>query len=359
VGDNDRLPDGALSNELHTIGQTPLPGLRLEILEEVETTPVAIHQVLTDREGRPRTSVEVDSASEITIQSLDSTIARLAVAGPAAEFAAHSLPALIVTPMLAQATPCLLTENGTPSVQFNYTNFNTPEETVMVGITSLRPDLRGTPDDPEDDLHLNSIVDSSGTPIVPDATYRVPSPNDQEQVFSESASFLIPFDFRLGSVKWTLLGTEVAVDGSTQLCRDEGLIACQPVPISGLRSLTEYAQVTVAKYLQAATRQARNPTKFKGAKSYLKSAATFYRETKNVIVSLEGTTTCPPNTMVAVNRCEAASAYESALIARIHALFGRKNDKKNKVFVTLQRTLTSRYQQLIRKTLPPSYLVCR
>ena len=158
-----------------------------------------------------------------------------------------------------------LTENGTPSVQFNYTNFNTPEETVMVGITSLRPDLRGTPDDPEDDLHLNSIVDSSGTPIVPDATYRAPSPNDQEQVFSESGSFLIPFDPLFGSVKWTLLGTEVAVNGSTQLCRDEGLIACQPVPISGLRSLTEYAQVTVAKYLQAATRQARNSTKFKGA----------------------------------------------------------------------------------------------
>lgn len=338
---------------------TPVPGLRLEVVAEIQSTPVAIYEAITDRFGRPRTAIRVDSASELVIQSLDPVLARFGASGAASEFTAPEQILVVVTPMVGQSTPCVFTDSGIPHVRFNYTNSNSDDVEVKVGITALREDLRGTPDSIEDDLHLNSLVDSNAEYALPGESYRAPAPDSDEQLLSGRTSFSIPFDPKLGQLTWTLLGESVQVGQFTEQCAETGEHGCQPAHSGASADILRYAQVTTSAFLKMAVRQSRKQKGFKGAKAYLNAAAVFYRDTKRVVHMLEGSIQCATHTIPMAYACSTAWDLHRTLTEQFDRLFVGREWSNDKRFLKLNRSLKPRYQKIIANAVPHNSWVCR
>jgi hypothetical protein len=339
-------------NSITAAGQTPIPGLRVEVLAEVQTTPVAMYEVITDKDGRPSSPIQVDSASEITIQSLEEQIAKFSAAGPASAFAKPLLPAIIATPMVYQSGACLTAVEGTPVVQFNYSNISESGASALVPITGLNPDLYRTPGTVEDDLLLNSIR-SAADEIIPDTTYRAPAPNETSQLFtSGSGTFTVPYDTAFGPLTWSLIGSETIVDGSTALCQGEGNVRCDQLSASLVERLVSELRGTVSGTLKTAAKFMKL-----GKSPYLKTSARAIRRIKGQAASLLGAYICPRGAALP-NSCRVVKFPADDLFKTHTDIFSEPSPIKPALFDRLQRSYNRHYRRFLKQSFPSEIVIC-
>jgi hypothetical protein len=332
--------------------QTPIPGLRVEIVEEVQTTPVAIHEVLTDKEGRPLTEIQVDSSSEITIQSVDEKIAKFAAAGPASEFADPLAPAIVATPMIEAIAACRSVVEGTPIVEFRYNNLNDVGIDALVPITGLSPDLYGTPETPLDDLQLNSVR-SSDTEVIPDVMYRGAAPNETKQLFVNGENtFRVPYDTGFGPLTWSFIGKDTLIDSSSALCEGEGVIRCEPLSPALIERLVTELRGSVSGTLRTASKVMKL-----GRSPYLKSSARAIRDIRRQANDLLGSYVCPQGAMMPQS-CRAIR-FPASELQRTHAgIFSKPSPVRPAMFEKLGRTYNRRYQRFLDTWFPKEIVVC-
>jgi hypothetical protein len=348
MNDSAASPDVVTASE----NQTPIPGLRVEVLEESLTTPIAIYEVITDRDGRPLSAIEVDSSSDIVIQSKDETIAKFAAAGPASEFANTLSPAIVATPMVNQGLACRTVVEGTPVVQFKYSNSNNTTINALVPITGLNPDLYRTPGTTEDDLLLNSIRNGDNE-IIPDATYRGTAPNETSQLFTPGeGSFTVPYDAAFGPLTWRFIGAETIVDGSTALCQEEGTVRCELVSAQLIERLVTELRGTVSGTLKTAARFMKL-----GKSPYLRTSARAIRTMKAQAASLLGSYICPQGATLP-NSCRRIKFPVEDLFKTHAGIFSEPSPIKPNVFTRIQRSYNTRYRRFLNRTFPSEIVVC-
>jgi hypothetical protein len=325
----------------------------VEVLEESQTTPIAVYEVLTGQDGRPLSTIVVDSASDVIIQSMDEAVAKFAAAGPASEFANPLEPAIVATPMVNQGVACLAEVGGTPVVQFNYTSLNDSQTNAVVPITGLSPDLYRTPGTVEDDLLLNSIR-SAGNDIIPDAAYRAPAPNDASQLFtSGEGSFIVPYNTASGPLTWNLLGAETIVDGSTALCQSEGVVRCELLSSELIERIVTELRGSVSGTLKTAAKFMRL-----GKSPYLQTSARAIRRIKQQAEALRGSYICPQGATLP-NSCRAIKFPEETLFKTHAEIFSKPSPVKPKLFARIQRSYNVRYRRFLSRSFPRELVVCQ
>jgi len=320
----------------------------VEIHADIATTPIAIYEVITDKDGNPASSVVVDSASNIRIKSKDETIAKFDVAGAASEFIAERQPTIVATPMVEQGGACLTTVEGTPIVEFKYNNFNTQDSQMPV--TSLDPDLYGTPTTPDDDLLLNSVRNAEGTPSVPSATNLAPPTFDKDQLFKAgSSSFSVPFNPNLGSITWHLLGQRLQVDGATQLCEGDGTSGCDPLATAGI---FEEFRRSVSGTLRLSARYMRN-----GSSPYLRTTPRAIIRTKAQLNGIAGAYSCPDSAVLA-STCVRRRFPIDEFMKSHDLIFSKPSPVQRKAFDKLKAAYTKRYRTYLQRNFPSSIVIC-
>ncbi|MFN4895427.1 MAG: hypothetical protein ACK5GN_14005 [Pseudomonadota bacterium] len=331
---------------------TPIPGLRVEVMAELQSTPIAVYEVRTDKDGRPLSTIEVDSASDIVISSLDEQIAKFAASGPASEFAAPLAPAIVATPMIEPAGVCRTQIEGTPVVQFKYSNANDAGTNTLVPITGLDPELYRTPETVDDDLLLNSIRSSDGE-IIADTSYRAPAPNETSQLFASGENqFVVPYDTSAGPLTWSFIGSETVVDGSTALCKDEGVIRCEVLPSQLVEQLVVELRNSVSNTLKAAARWMRI-----GKSPYLHTGAQAIRRIRSEAAGLTGAYICPQGAALP-SSCR-VTKFPIDELARIHAsIFSKPSPVRPKVFAALAKSYNTRYRRFLNRTFPREIVIC-
>ena len=336
-------------------GGTPIPGLRVEIHEEIATTPIAIHEVITDELGRPSTPIVVDSESEITILSQDETIARFQASGPASEFAAPAQPTIVATPMIEPIGACLNVVAGTPIVQLNYNNLNEDAVDANVPITGLHPDLYRTPEVTTDDLLLNDMQYSNSTKVIPGDTYRGLTPNENAQTFINGEnSFIVPFDSTLGPLTWSFIGKQTVIDGSTAQCEAGGVIEyrCEELSPEKIRMLNMNLRRSVSGTLKAAARVMRI-----GSSPYLKTSAPAIKNMRKRAKALIGALICPPQAILAPGCVRQPFPFEELM--KLHqGIFKKKSPVKPKMFEKLKKAYNRGYQNFLYTTFPTEIVFC-
>jgi hypothetical protein len=333
--------------------QTPIPGLRVEVVEEIQTTPIAIHEVLTDKDGKPLNQIQVDSSSDITIQSIDTTIAKFAASGPASEFADPLAPAVVATPMIDSMVACRTLVEGTPIVEFKYNNMNEAPIEALVPITGLSPDLYRTPETPLDDLLLNSIRSGDNNEVIPDVTNRGATPNESSQLFiSGEGAFRVPYDTGFGPLTWSFLGKETVVDGSTSLCEGEGTIRCELLSPELIERLVTELRSTVSGTLKAASKVMKL-----GRSPYLKSSAKAIRDVKRQANELLGAYVCPSGATIP-NSCSTIKFPATQLATTHDGIFSRPSPVKPGIFLKLGKTYNTRYRRFLARTFPRDIVMC-
>jgi hypothetical protein len=339
------------------VAGTPIPGLLVEIHEEIATTPIAIHEVVTDQDGYPSTAVIVDSSADITILSKDETIAQFQRSGPAVEFAAPAQPTIVATPMVNQVTACLATVAGTPVVEFRYENNNPVGVDASVPITGLNPYLYRTPGTTADDLRLNNLQYSSDQVVIPEAMYLDVAPNENNQVFvNGDNSFTVPYDSSLGSLTWSFIGAQTVVDGSTALCEDQGGqpgARCDELSPEKIRRLLTNLRRSVSGTLKAAAKVMRV-----GSSPYLKTAAKAIRNGKRRSKDLYGTLVCPKEVKLTSN-CS-RSPFPFAEFMRFHdSIYEKNSPVKPQMFKRLQKAYNKAYREFLYSTFPEEIVRCK
>ncbi len=333
--------------------QTPIPGLRVEISEEISGTPVAIHQIITGQDGAPLTEVQVDSASELLIQSADDSIAKFAASGEASAFAEPLAPAIIATPMVEIVGACLTEKDGTPVAELKYSNINPESTPAIVPITGLSPDLYLTPEVTEDDLLLNAIRLGDEN-VIPDSTFRAPEPNQTSQLFnSGEGTFTVPYSSNSGSLVWNLIGKQMVVDGSAAQCEEQGQVQCQLLSRELLERSIAELRVSVTNTLRIAAKLVKA-----GKNPYLRQSAWAVRNIKDQAYSLIGSYVCPQQAALP-NSCS-RMPFPAKRFKVIHESIWRKQlNLRPKTFAKIKRVYTKRYNQFIDKQFPPEIVRCQ
>jgi hypothetical protein len=314
---------------------------------------VAIHEVLTDKDGKPLNEIQVDSASDITIQSVDETIAKFAASGSASEFADPIAPAVVATPMIDSMVACRTIVDGTPIVEFRYNNMNEAPTEALVPVTGLSPELYRTPETPLDDLQLNSIRGSDNSDVIPDVSYRGAAPNESKQLFNNGEGlFRVPYDTGFGPLTWSFLGKETIVDGSTSLCEGEGTIRCELLSPALIERLVTELRGTVSGTLKAASKVMRL-----GRSPYLQSSARAIRDVKRQANELLGAYVCPAGATVP-NSCSARKFPATQLAATHAGIFSKPSPVKPAIFVRLGKTYNARYRRFMESAFPREIVMC-
>jgi hypothetical protein len=360
--DADDNEEGESADESETpisaasAGGTPIPGLLVEIHEEIATTPIAIHEIITDENGYPATAVIVDSEADITILSKDETIARFQRAGPAVEFAAPAQPTIVATPMIDSVSACLGTVSGTPIVEFRYDNMNEGGLDASVPITGLTPYLYRTPTTTADNLKLNNLQYSADSLVYPDPMYRDLAPNENNQLFiNGDNSFTVPYDPTLGSLTWSFIGSETVVDGSTALCEDgsqQPVLKCEELSPERIRRLMTNLRRSVSGTLRAAARVMRI-----GSSPYLKTSSKAIKLGKKRQKELYGSLICPKELKLASNCSRKPFPFSDFM--KLHQSIYRKNSPvKPQLFKKLSKAYNKAYQQFLYSTFPEEIVKC-
>jgi hypothetical protein len=333
-------------------GQTPIPGLRVQVQAEIQTTPIAQYEILTDKDGEPVSPIEVVSSSEVVIQSLDEAIAKFAASGPASEFAMPLAPAIVATPMVDQAGACRGTVEGTPIVQFSFNSLNGSGINALVPITGLSPDLYRTPNSIEDDLLLNSIRSGDGD-VIPDIGDRATKPEENKQVFTPGlGNFTVPYDMVSGPLTWRFIGAETVVDGTTALCEEDGSIRCDELSPELVEQLVTELRGTVTATLRAAARLMKL-----GRSPYLRSTATAIRTIKQQVEPLMNAYVCPQGVALP-SGCNKIK-FPADSIYKTHAgIFSKPSPVKPKVFEKLAKSYNARYRRFIERSFPSEVVIC-
>jgi hypothetical protein len=335
-------------------GLTPIPGLRVEVHEELNTTPMAVHEVITGQDGRPLSAVSVHKDSDVIIFSMDERIARFESSGPASEFAVPREPTIVATPMVDAVGVCRGVVAGTPIVQFFYNNMNEGGVDAEVPLTGRTPYLYRTPSVTSDDLLLNSIYQSSDEPIIPGANYLNTPPRDTEQVFNNGQhSFVVPFDADLGPLTWDFIGRRTTVTSDTRLCEEEAKPACQELSPEKIRSLVTNLRRTVTGVLKAAAKVMRV-----GSSPYLKTTSRAVREVKIRHKRLFGALVCPKNAALGAG-CR-REAFPFSEFMKLHSsIFKKRSPVKPQLFKKLRKAYNRAYKKFLYETFPDEIVFCR
>jgi len=332
---------------------TPIPGLRVEVHEELNTTPVAVHEVLTGQDGRPLSRVEVKKDSDVIIFSMDEKIARFQSSGPASEFAVPRAPTIIATPMVDAIGVCRGTVEGTPVVQFFYDNMNEGSVDAEVPITGLTAYLYRTPGTASDDLLLNGIYQSINEPIIPSSNYRNTPPRDSEQIFANGQhSFVVPFDETLGPLTWDFIGRRTTVTGETRLCEEEARPVCEELSPEKIRRLVSNLRRTVTGVLKSAAKVMRL-----GSSPYLKTTARAIRDVKIRHKRLFGALVCPKRAVLGAGCKREPFPFDEFM--RIHnGIFKKRSPAKPQLFKKLRKAYNKAYQKFLYETFPEEIVFC-
>jgi hypothetical protein len=217
-------------------------------------------------------------------------------------------------------------------------------------VTSLDPDLYGTPTTPDDDLLLNSIRNADGTPTVPASTQLAPPTFDKDQLFKAgSSSFSIPFDPNFGSLTWYLLGQQTRVDGATQLCESGGTSGCTPISTdeiySEFRGSVSGTLKLSAKFMK------------RGASPYLKTTPKAIIRTKVILNRLAGAYRCPENITLAA-ACVKRPFPVDEFIKSHDFIFSKPSPVQRKAFENLRKAYTKRYRNFLLRNYPKFVVVC-
>jgi hypothetical protein len=313
----------------------------VQVHEDLNSTPVAIYEVTTDKYGRPGTTVQVGSSSNVRIKSGNATIVRFDVAGDAKQFAAQ--PTVVATPMVDPAGACLNSIAGTPVVEFKYNNFNDYDSQVPV--TDLNPYLYGTPGSVGDDLMLNTIRDSSGSPILPSAQYL----SGNNQIFSAgSGSFSVPFT---GALKQYFLGRETTVTSSTPFCEGAGVATCTKFGVGNSNAIYDQLRQTVTGTLLLSSKLMKA-----GRSPFLKSTAKAIVDTKALLRALEQAYVCPVNSALPKG-CYRRAFPAPELIVIHDRIFSKASPVKPKLFSDLLKKYTKSYRKFLT-TMPREITFC-
>jgi hypothetical protein len=320
---------------------TPLPGLTVEVHEDQNATPVAIHEITTDQQGRPLNSVVVGSSSNVRIKSADETIVRFDVAGEAREFAIQ--PTIVATPMVDAAGACISNVAGTPVAEFKYNNFNNQNSEVPV--TDLDPALYGDPDSAADDLMLNTIRDLSGSPVLPAEEFLA---GNNQTFRAGSGSYRVPFT---GTLRQYFLGEETVVTSATALCEGSGTAACMRVSTTDLGAVYSRVRQTVSATLQLSSRLMKA-----GRSPFLKTTAKALVDTKTIMRRLETGYICPANTVLA-RGCYRTRFPTQELVLIHDRIFSKASPVKPKLFTDLLKSYTRSYRKFLT-TMPREITYC-
>ncbi len=334
-------------------GMTPIPGLRVEVHEEVRTTPVAVHEILTGQDGRPLSRVTVHKDSDVIILSMDEKIARFESSGPASEFALPREPTIVATPMVDAVGVCRGTVAGTPVAQFSYDNMNDGGVDAEVPITGLTSYLYRTPGAAGDDLRLNSIYQSLSGLVIPGANYRNAPPRDSEQMFTSGKnSFVVPFNEALGPLTWDFIGRRTTVTSETRLCEEEARPRCEELSPEKIRRLVINLRRTVTGVLKSAAKVMRL-----GSSPYLKSTAGAIRDVKIRHKRLFGALVCPKNAVLGAGCKREPFPFDE--FAKIHSgIFKKQSPVKPQLFKKLRKAYNKAYQKFLYETFPEEITFC-
>lgn len=358
AGASSQSYDAQVSDELGVAaegGLTPIPGLRVEVHEELLSTPIAVHEVVTGQEGEPLSPIILQHPdSDVIILSKDETIARFQSSGPAGEFLAPNAPAIIATPMVDAVGVCRGLVEGTPVVQFFYNNMNENNVDAGVPVTGLNPYLYRTPGTRADDLNLNAIYQGSNGTVIPGANFRDPPPKDGEQVFVNGQnSFYIPFSPSAGPVTWDFIGRRTVVTNETRLCAEEARPGCTELDPEKIRRLVVNLRRSVSGVLKAASKVMRV-----GSSPYLGTSAKAIREIKLRHKRLFGALVCPSN--AAIQPSCAREPFPFNEFMTVHqGIFKKNSPVRPQMFKKLKKVYNKTYEKFLYETFPQEIVFCK
>jgi len=337
-----------------SVGGTPIPGVKVEIYEDNAPTPTIVHEGITDADGKLAVPVEVVSSANILITSKDRTIARFDASGQASEFAEEKQASIVATPMVEQAGACLTSVDGTPSVEFSYTNRNTVNSQVPV--TSLNPYLDGTPGTTTDDLALNTMRDAQNNVIIPEPQHLGPPEDARNQTFTaREGKFTVPFD---SAITWYLLGQSVTADNSTALCEGGGTISCDQLSSGELDPLIDELRTTVSGVLRLSARlvvQRRKAGLFNKI-PFLNTSSGALVQMRRMVESLQTGYICPEGVTMA-NACVRSKFPTKQLLAIHNSIFSKRSPIRPELFDKLKKEGDKRFRRALAR-LPREVVYC-
>jgi hypothetical protein len=331
-------------------GETPIPGLLVDVREERRATPIANYEVLTDTDGRLAAAIEVASDSDVIIQSKQENIAKFSVSGSAAEFKATRNLTIYAEPMIEIVGACRIQDGDGAAIRFNYRNRNDSTDTVEVPITVLHPRLYRSDETNTDDLILNQLAYENGRPVIPSISDII---NDHSQRFaSGEASFTVQYDPSLGALTWRFIGQSFNADDTAPLCTNPLPTSCYPLPESVKQDVFKGLRMSASATLKLASRYWR-----KGRSPYLKSVERTIRSARESLSLLNGLYVCPERETLQHNCTHARFPFER--FEQIHSdMFAVNSNLKRPLFTKLNKATFTRFSKLLRSTVPGPLVRC-
>jgi hypothetical protein len=249
---------------------------------------------------------------------------------------------------------CIASADGTPVAEFRYNNLNESGVEPQVPVTGLSPELYRTPDDNSDDLLINAVRNSADEPVIPDASYRAPAPDDNKQIFRTGGGvFNIPYTNDMGPLTWSFLGKQLTVDSSTKMCEEQGTVQCQQLSSADVQRIVTNLRSTVTATLRTAAKVMKL-----GSSPYLKTSATAIRRVIIKAAELNGAYICPQGVLPAPSCVR--RKFPATELAKIHdSIFRRPSPVRKQMFDKLRNSYNKRYQKFLVQTFPEEIVTCQ
>jgi hypothetical protein len=308
---------------------------------------------MTDVNGAPISSIQVDSESTVTIVSRDPRIAQFQISGSATEFDPSRGLLIPANPMVEPKQACIGVINNTPVVKFTYINKNESGNDARIPVTGMSNDHKRDPNKREDDLKINSIEHDTSDEIYPGSEYRDGTVDGPYQTFaSGEAEFIVPYNNTLGGINWTLLGKTLRADSLTPLCSQAPALRCELLPRATVDLIIHNLNQTVWRVFKAAKRTKR----FKKL-PYRKTSAAAIKRIRVAAQSLYSSYSCPAGVTIAQN-CS-RNQFPAGNLLRIHnSIFRRKSPVKTKLFRSIQKSTNKWYRNFLLNSFPPEIINC-
>ena len=332
---------------------SPIPGLHLEVRVIPPNTSEAAYEVLTDPEGHPNASIEVESDSDIVVLSKDPHIAQLQISGPASEFSLERQAKMPATPMVDALGACRYSDEGGGRIRFTYRNYYESDTESLIPITTLSATYLQNPIIPDDDLLLNDIRSLAHQAVVPDGDLRSMETGTTYQTFlSGERSFTVSYASNDDAIVWSLIGKSLIVDSSTRLCDLPSEIRCEQIPDEIVRGIYKELLKTVSGTLKAAAKVMKH-----GASPYLKTSPRSIKGVKEISKQLLGAHICPTDAVIP-QACVSRTFPRTPLIKFHKSIFKRPSPTKRKLFEKIQRAYLRRYEKYLNSYFPDQVHMC-
>lgn len=336
------------------VAPTPLPGVRVAIDVYDGLTPIAQHEVLTDKDGRMAEEVIVKSSANLYVYSLNQAAVSFFKMGSATDF--HFRPSVIGTPGVDLAGACLSIVDGTPVAEVKYNLVDITQEDLPVGVTSLFSDLYNDPNTLEDDLAINSIVDNSLNYVLPFAEYLGTGSQTGQQIFHRSGTFVVPWDQAKAPYTGQLLGRDLYIDIDSPICEGGGILLCDEIPQSSFEALHDEVRTIMSKYLSLMERLTRSkePTR-----RYKRAARRYYAQSLRLLAYTPVPYQCPPDQSLAPD-CELTSIQRKDVLAAIDKLFEvtPPGNRGSRTIERVRKRSRRKISQALDELIPDDYWLC-